>query len=437
MDNFQTWQRDRLMIRAHNHLGYLYWLRGRYNLAVEQYNFALEHDAHSDLKEERANVLNNMAYIEALLGKRQEAFDHINRAVSMRQVLGKRSRLAYSYNTRGLINAYNDDPMWGSKDSQRALELFREVRDKRGEGLAYLALGFAKRLQGNQWKLNKYYEVNVAVDFFREAQGYLDEAVKIFDNGGGGERMRLWEAYNELGSLFCDWAWLTRKRNDDERPQNYLDEACAQYEKSIQYQLQALKIAEEYGETFQMADSYDDLAQVYGDQSFLYIEMKRSDQARKSRLDAESYLDKAVEQVPAHYQIETRTGFEKLDKLDKSGGSGDTFLQILGKAHFWRSLFLFRDLGEKLVSKQEQEQTLNLATEQICLATAYFFRFSPTTFLLSRTQIHFTQELTKWSPGAAWVRSKIDEIEKKYNLSLDVLRFLSGDIIPFRMRHDG
>jgi tetratricopeptide (TPR) repeat protein len=453
MNDFQQWQCERILSRAHNNLGYLYYARGSYGQAVEELKNALNRRTEQDLAE-RSDALNNLAFIYGLLGNFNDARHYIERAVTIRERLARRRPLALSYNTSGLINTLSDDPTSGAKDCERALQISHETHDARVAGLAYLGLGFAKRRSGNQWKLQRLSPLEAA-DYFQQAKNHFDQALLIFTPHNlrtqefivseqksdlfevVDEPLRKWETLNELGSLFCDWAWLTWRNGDIEHSISNYELALEQYQQSINYQKQAVTLATENKWLFQKADSLDDLAQAYGDQSFLLLQMyndalvsgntenanRLATAVEQSRQEAERLVDKIQDEIPQFYTIRHGKGFQK--KVQK----GEAHLLNLGKVFLWRGVWNCRDVLMKSLSPEQQEQMIRLGTEQMCLAVTYFQRYWPNTFAQYRTVKYLITFLSDLGRDRMWAREQIQAIEVKYKIKLDSLNPVITDLL--------
>jgi len=87
------WLHQRVLGRAHNTLGYLLRTHGHYGYALATYQRALTHFTSPDSADERADTLNNIAFVLALLGDSDAAQKSISQALAYRQCLGHRIHL--------------------------------------------------------------------------------------------------------------------------------------------------------------------------------------------------------------------------------------------------------------------------------------------------------------------------------------------------------
>ncbi len=275
------WLRSRLLGRVYDRLGYLARTYGHYDLAVQNYRQAIPYYEKADVKEELATTLNNQAFVLGLLGRIQEAMECADKAFAYRQELGQRYTLALSRNTRGLIYALFDFEK-GRRECQLALNAFEELEAPRGIGLARNALGYILRKQGS--KNASIRNFAAAEQFFQQSEEFLKRSADIFQEKVT-EPIRLWEAYNELGSLYFDWG-------------NYLltigkqQEAESKLQNAVEKHQAALDVAQRSMLLTQKADSADDIAKAY-------IAMRKPKKAK-------IWLNEARRLIPNDYDLTKR-----------------------------------------------------------------------------------------------------------------------------------
>ena len=304
---------------------------------------------------------------------------------------------------------------WGAEQCREALRMCTEIGEQRGIGLAYNGLGLALRKRGDQWKHDRYTQEE-AVEFFTESEAFLKQAEQIFSRQVK-EPIRLWEAYNELGSLYCDWAWLEQKRNDAVA-------ALKLYGQSITAQQKALAQAGELA--FQKLDSLDDLAQVHADLSFLLLSYARPGKPvivngeettpEAQRQQAESYNGQILEAIPNVFHLQQGRGFENIDE------PGSSYWQSLAKAWKWRGTWLFRDIEYGNLAGRDPEKVLTEATKYYLLSLAYAEKFWPQSYNLERgleALGHFWHENRRTT---SWVEEQLDLFQAEYGIDLDIVR---------------
>lgn len=416
-NNWNTWERQRILGLAYDQLGYLYRVNGHYSQARHHYLMALPHFQGAELQNELGMTLNNLAYVQALLGRPREAQAYVDRALAIRRKIGHKYRLALSLNTRGRIFTLQDQSSWGIKMSEEALEICKILGAERGVGLAYNALGFSWRKKGNEWKLDVM-TIEEAEEAFTHAEDYLLQAVDLFTHFS--EPIRQWEANNELGSLYGDWAWLYHQKDK-------FNQALRYYKDAIRFQERAIKVAREHDLSFQLADSSDDLAEIKGDMSRLLQSNGRIDKAQQARSEAETLLYDIIRvQVPDEFKLTPGQGFTAATEL------GEAYWLSLGKANLWLGVWRFRDVVESnMADTDEQETALQDASRHLILAIAYFQRYNPTSYDLERTLGYLSRYWQQIDRSNPWAWELLKRIETEYALDLHIIHDLIGQTFPF------
>ncbi len=355
----RSWWRSRLLGRARNNLGYYYWVLGQNKRAMAEYRRAIWHFHEADIKDERAATLTNLGFIYVQLGLAIEAEATLRDAISLRKS-GPPVPLALSLNTLGLAYTYDDRPGQGARCCEEALKIFEDLQHLRGQGLAHLALGLTHRKHGEEWK-EELCSPEEAEGFFKTAQEHLEQAKDIFA-GQVQEPVRLWEAHNELGSLSCDWSWLLACHPEMGSAQEKYRRAFDSLEASIQV-AEGQKDLER-----QLADSYDDLSQVYSDMG--------------NERTCEEYVERVLDLIPKEYWL-TSEGFAHAPEWPV-----EDWWQLLGKVHLGRAVRSIKqvvDRPNETLNAEEKEQLLDRAAEEYAAAVAYFQQYSPYSVHLGRT----------------------------------------------------
>lgn len=409
-DGYHAWWKARILGVAHNNYGYFHRTRGRYGAALEQYRHALRYFQSADIKTELANTSNNMAFLLALLGRNRAAKFHINEAISIREAEATKRpyQLALSRNTKGLIWTLDDHPVWGERFANEALREGERLNEPRLIGLACIGLGFALRRKAEQWEQDtQAITADIARQSYHDAEKALVQAAAIFE-GQITEPLRLWEAYNELGSLFCDWAHFTLTEDDD------LNTAKEQYVRSIHYQLVALKLAQTNRFELQIADSLDDLAHVYSEQGKLLYRMELGAEAKESWQTSESYLGEIEAHIPAEYRLQEGVGF------DPQLAAGDFYWLQRGKLHLQRAIWAFRD--HELTPTSMAPQTIfEKGARQFALAAAYLIQFWPESHAFGNTMDAMMKRLRRNNVPAELARQTVMAVAHEYNVDLSTV----------------
>lgn len=330
-----SWFKIRLLGRAYDRLGYLARTNGHYQKAAEYYRRALPFYKEVEIADEFAFTQNNLAFVLALLGDASGAKIAVEEALSKRLELGQRYPIALSYNTRGLIRALEKPgSLDGQRDCELALSIFQEINAPRGVGLACNALGFILRKRGEGWA-SKQCTPEQAKEWYAEAEKYFEQAREIFKDG---EKIRLWEALNELGCLYREWACLLKSLQDENGAQK-------RFEQALDFQEQALKLTRESNMRLQQVDTLDDIAELYLDSGDFEQARKNLEECRALIPPEFNLVDAQKEPHPGEVywfslaKVQIREGMMKI-QLARQSVSHD-MLQVADAIQCLLSSFLY------------------------------------------------------------------------------------------------
>ena len=271
---------------------------------------------------------------------------------------------------------------WGERECKLAWDKFAEIEAYRGVGLACNALGFILRHKGERWRTGEY-TLEQSESVFHEAHDYLLQALDIFadtastPSGIVHEPIRLWETYSELGSLYYDWADLYKLDRN-------VVQAQAHYESSLAFQRQALAVAQSYGLHWQLADTYDDLAQLYAGWGKL-AEGKRQ-------------LQYGLQLIAEQYEINLG---QMLD-----GSRGEAYWQVLAKAHLQQGVWLLE--GSKKLQDNPAEGIAHLIKATFC-----FTQYWSVTPLLKSRQRTINGYLRGINVSTSELHQQIEKVAKE------------------------
>lgn len=377
------WLQQKVLGRAYNVLAYLERIYGHYGVAVDAYRLALDCFAASDLFDEQADTLNNLAFLLATLGDYWSAKQYADLSLKLRQQAGQIYPVALSHNTRGRIYALQGDYEWGERECKLAWDKFSEIEAHRGIGLACNALGFILRCKAeSRYISDSSITLEQLVPIFEEAEEYLLKAIDIFDDtklpstSDIYEPIRLWEAYNELGSLYDDWANLCRKTRNLVQTQTY-------YNYSLEFQRKAIATAQAHGLHWQLADTYDDLAQLYAEWGNIE--------------EAKQQLQYGLQTIIRQYQ----TNQESVPDWPK----GEAYWLVLGKA-YWQQ-------GVWLLSQTQSDQREGIA--HLIKAASCFNQYWPGSLLSESRQNMINNQLQQASITPPFLHEQIDQVAKTWN----------------------
>lgn len=385
-----SWVQERSLGRVYDRLGYLLRSNGRYGKALEFYEEALKHYENADIEDEQANTLNNLSFVQANLGLLDQAYKQVDDALTKRQRLGQKQPIALSLNTRGLIQILQGAIELGIRDCQTALNLFEEINSTRGKGLAYNALGWGFRQKGNNMSSPKA-GLDKVTPIFEQAIHYLEESVLIFSKEVD-EPIRLWEAQNELGSAYRDWGALIHAVHPETAEQKY-------NQAQIHYDL-SLEVAQEHHLHFQLADTYDDLAQLA---------------VNRGNAELAAYW---LEQIKALVSVDHRISFVPTDNHLEQG---DAYLLVLAKVNWQKAVQHLLRVKQDDLTKDEKEHTMQTSVEHFAQAIVHFQKYWPDTSLV-KSRYEKMMSLCASSPiPTNVITTKLNEVAEHYQCNLNFL----------------
>ena len=166
--------------------------KGRYDIALDYFNKALDYYKKQEKKtEEDAYCYNNLALTYWTTGNNQLALEHMNEALDIRKELykGKHPLVAASYNNLGLV--YSDlDPKKAMENYREALDIYNDLYKGAHPAIAntYNNIGIIQRKQE---------DYNNSLVSFRQC---LNIRTKLF----GAQHANVGFAYSSIGQTYYD-----------------------------------------------------------------------------------------------------------------------------------------------------------------------------------------------------------------------------------------
>ncbi len=420
-DRLLQMRRDRVLGQAHNLMGYSQRVHGRYEAARTKYELALElfrvpedlTDSHgADSEGDLATTETNLGFLYGLKGQWAEAERHLEKARNINTKQKLDYPLGLSENTTGLSAVHSGKPVTGVAWCRKALNRFQSLGAPRGIGLARLALGFALRRQADLWK-GQTYTPQQAEKHFSAAHEELLEAIRIFEEQVN-EPTRLIEAYEEMGSLLCDWAWLVQVQYRKARTRHQQLELRIRsenlYSQAEDYLQRAARLAEEKDLTLQGIDALDDLSQVYHDRSQLYEEYdeRRNHYGR----EGDALLTKIMAEAPKEYKL-TQCGLQRI------ADAQEEWWLALGKVELSQGVRTLRQAMAHDISTVDKNRLVRDAAQHYAAAVAYFQMYSPNSLKMQETLASIYKRMSSLSRESLQeARTAIVEFEQEHNLSM-------------------
>jgi tetratricopeptide (TPR) repeat protein len=290
------------------------------------------------------------------------------------------------------------------KLSEEALRIFEDLGVQRGIGSASITLGRALRKLG-ALGLDSPEECD---KFFRDAAGYLQRAIEIFQNIVN-EPARLIEAHDELGCTYRDRAALARiGKSRTALAQGLARDAVKNLETS------AKQAKGEYPVLY--VDVCEDLAQVFYQQ--------------QEYTDAHRWLQNAESQIPDCYK--SKPGTEPCDVPPEE--CVEEFWLMLGKIGLLRG-YLAYDTGLGRDGKVSR-QGLEKAIEHFALAYTYFERYSARATGLETTlkQLYNRFKKCKYGDLRHIQDDVLPQIAKDYSLNPSKLAHFFEDTLGLALQ---
>ncbi len=220
-----------LLAKAHNYLGYLYRVQGKYKGAIESYNEAIAYQRLLKLEAQQAETLNNSAFALAEAGEPHTAMAQGQDAMKLRLKIGLPYPIGLSYNTMALVEMRHSDYERAKNYAEEAAKLFGEIGNRRGVGLAYIALAEAlTRLSAKPALRPEDASLDRRIELLKEAENYAREALNIFQNLYPEEEREI-EALLRLGCACRDQARLLHDEGLSEESEKKAEEAREAFRK--------------------------------------------------------------------------------------------------------------------------------------------------------------------------------------------------------------
>jgi tetratricopeptide (TPR) repeat protein len=393
---FELWRIGRVTGRTYNNLGYTYWIYfGKYKPAITKLNQALEYFKLAKLVEEEANAKDNMGRIHAMLwhepASRLLIEDGLKKREAQRMVyraaLSRVSLAAMQYRFRYWQIAL--------ENAEKALETFRTLDVRRGEGLArltramvYRSMAEALQDQGVDTEL-AIKHVNDAVEDLTFVQRIFKEAVQ--------EKIRYVYALNEMGSCYRTLYFLLAHQGVARERQDKI------YDDGVSYYMDAIKETKDNDYFIEELDTKQDLA-------VLHMRAGKNEKAEKE-------LSEIRKIIPDSHQFVAGKGLEKLPEEDTT----DAYYKLMGHVDMLAGALLF-DKAKKSADASASRRMILSAMEHYVLAVAYYYRYSSissNTYVMTTDRIYRRLSQCDSDLIGKIKKEYLPELFSKYNIPLE------------------
>lgn len=361
------WHRLATLAMAYRARGYLNSQQEHLNQSQDDYYQAIELYRDLKIEAEHARILNDRAYVLAKLGKTDDALTLVNDALNLRLKIGRRSPVALSLNTLGIINRQKGDYNGALTMSWRALLLARFLGDLRIQGLALTALAEARR---RQVSVDPNMLFGARQRHLRQAEAWARQALENF------------EATNELSRQVRAWIEIGCAQRDqirylkDERPQTGQEVAIeTEMQKLREDSEKALRQAAALARELSIYDRLDALVNLawlgyYHNDESLIGQMERL----------------VLQETPPAYQWFSETDSERIS-ITKAQEVG--IWQQLGKLYMLRGFWKLRSFNPNQVPNNDLLAIESAAYEHalgLQYSALYSENFPP--LLMARQQMY-------------------------------------------------
>ena len=395
------WRAMAVRAMGHRVLGYHYRAGEEYQKAIAEYVKAIALWRTVNMRVELAYTQNDLGYVYGVLNQIDDAIDMATQALKNRRQIGFRDHIALSLNTLGLIELAEGQYPQAQGHCTQALAIFRALENRRGVGLALLAL--AEILRRGSAPEGK--SAQERVSDLRKADQYNKEAIRIFDDLG--EPLRQVEARIEAGCCLRDWLAVRRIHPDPG------DDVRRLATESREYLEDAFERAHANDMLFHELDARSNLAWLD------FVERK----GRPEQIDyapVKQAIAAALKQVPPEYRLNPASERPEIapDRINRRLWTRVAKLHMLyGNLVFEQYRSSGDTFRDRLSRPEEAQNQIRQLAEQYLLALEYNHLYAPD-FRDSRrvtTQIQEQLEPLDVSELQAIVQA-VTNLEREWNL---------------------
>jgi len=298
-DSIETGKTKIRMSACYNDIGNVYWNQGKYKLAVEFFQKALKINEDINNKKGIAAALGNIGLVHWNQESYDLAVDYFLKALEIYESLsisddkvialsGKRG-ISRCYGNIGVIHEEQGNYDQSIEYYQKALEIFIELDDNASVSICYMNIGLVHSDLGNYETAIEFYEKSISI------------SEEIGDKSG-------------LAHVLCNIAStnisLASAETLPDKKQEY-------YQRSVDYGIKSIEIAEEIGELPGINFAAKTLRKAYKglgmyDKAFKYAEIYITTQDSMFNEDKIN----AIQEMETRYQTEKKEQQIKLQETE-------------------------------------------------------------------------------------------------------------------------
>lgn len=193
-DDMKTRRVYRSLARCYCVKGFLCLMWGRMRDAKTAFYKGMPFTKTGRFEMEQSFFLNDMGYVLSRLGDFDSGIIYWKQAFEIRENLIINHLIGLSYNTRGLMEYFAQNPYTARIYSERALDIFDEIGEERGKGQAHRTLGGIFAMLG---------KLEAKTEYLLEANFHLEKAEKIFrDSSSHSDRGYYAETLERFGLMY-------------------------------------------------------------------------------------------------------------------------------------------------------------------------------------------------------------------------------------------
>ena len=287
---------------------------------------------------------------------------------------------------------------------ETALETFKTLDVRRGEGLARLTRAMIYRSMAESWR-GQGRSIESAIQYVRDAIDDLIFAQRIFKETVQ-EKIRYVYALNEMGSCYRTLYFLLAYEDVSKEKKQKA------YNDGISYYADAIKEAKNNHYFAEELDTKQDLAVLYARAKQYKEALKELNEIRKS--------------IPVNHQFILGKGLDQLPEEETT----DAYYKLMGQVEMLAGAIVF-DVAKGEANSSISKESVLTAIEHYVLAVAYYYRYSSVssnTYVMATDRIYRRLSQCDSDMIEEIKKEHFPELVKKYNIPSEGVKPLFNEI---------